>query len=1114
MTAELGKRNGAGEAHGIHVEEVEIQAIAKPIVIEENLKLKEDKTEFAGDGGDNCVENDNDDNLQDGEQYEPSLASVPVNATNHVPEPCEDDPKSKGLVNADNGHESQFLEDEIRETKFVGNGQSERESYVLVDENCDFESQDVVKVEEKKLELHCLVSEDNEPEVNCVENGDHEAELQNVVNVNHEDEWQCVIIEEHKPETWISAGENQELETESFVTEENKPAWHSLVNGDKEIETFVESRDNEVELQCVVDRSFEVESQSVSEEYLPETQVLLTEVKKPELHNLANGDNKPEACVEKGDKKIELEGLVDVINKDETQHVVIEDHPPETEVANCDVEMQESKPELNCLVNGKLELESHVVNMDSEFESHHVINEGNEQFVLNENKELESQCVLSEDNELELQGDVNENNHLESHPAFIEDKLQVQCLVNGDSNPEASFDADDDKDLESQCLNGDNGIVTRDMDEEEVEEVDGKEEILELECDSCIEKNIDVVLDAADEKTEACNSTQESNEQEAITVDSDWVSTVAPEPSNGLLGPSSGTEQKPEPEFPKKMVYCLVKIPRHVDNKIKAQIRLAQLQLNEKTERRDFIRAALQMKRASREKILNRLRTARYEERVLRDAIKSKRQEMEPVQLTLNKMKNATSVEGVDEKIFNMEYRIEHESMPLREEKQLLWEIKQLKLSRDQLCASAGPHAELQEAFDQEDKIQERSKLLAQEIDSLRKQIIQAENNTKVIEKDFIALNDALKQVQSQWNAADAVRQEAYEALRALKRQEYERNNDFFQNRGDIQAAKQYALARDREALDEFCSNQVERIMEMWNKNAEFRIDYMKDNERSTLKRLETLDGRSLGPDEEPPLLTNYSDDLDPSPAPQVKPSASSTRPGKEDGSTTATQQSNDVESKTNGQHSPSSEVAVSKNISVGKSRKSQRELPDPVHKIESFETSPVSVKKEEEEDLAKKEEEAAKMKERRRLEEMTKAKEAEERKRRLAEKAHAKALARAQKEAERKEKERQKRANKKAAAAAATSANTTARDVVSSSDNVQVNTSQDRKSSVIEVEEKPTTQKSVTSQRKKLVSQKTKPKSVFLSAKKGRKGLQTWMWILLGVVLCLSLLIFHQLYF
>eukprot|EP01018_Ginkgo_biloba_P012435 Gb_30491 [translate_table: standard] len=66
---------------------------------------------------------------------------------------------------------------------------------------------------------------------------------------------------------------------------------------------------------------------------------------------------------------------------------------------------------------------------------------------------------------------------------------------------------------------------------------------------------------------------------------------------NVPLGLALENEQKFEVGVLKKMLYYLVKLPRPVDNSIWTRVRLAELQLNEKTERCNFIKAALQMKR-------------------------------------------------------------------------------------------------------------------------------------------------------------------------------------------------------------------------------------------------------------------------------------------------------------------------------------------------------------------------------------------------------------------------------------------------------------------------------------------------------------------------------------
>ncbi|KAL5059455.1 hypothetical protein RYX36_031059 [Vicia faba] len=65
-------------------------------------------------------------------------------------------------------------------------------------------------------------------------------------------------------------------------------------------------------------------------------------------------------------------------------------------------------------------------------------------------------------------------------------------------------------------------------------------------------------------------------------------------------------------------------------------------------------------------------RAAVQEERAARDLLKSKRKEMDSVQSTMNRLNNAISVGDIDSKIRNMEHMIQHETLPLKEEKQLI----------------------------------------------------------------------------------------------------------------------------------------------------------------------------------------------------------------------------------------------------------------------------------------------------------------------------------------------------------------------------------------------------------------------------------------------------------
>ena len=202
--------------------------------------------------------------------------------------------------------------------------------------------------------------------------------------------------------------------------------------------------------------------------------------------------------------------------------------------------------------------------------------------------------------------------------------------------------------------------------------------------------------------------------------------------------------------------------------------------------------------------------------------------------------------------------------------------------------------------------------------------------------------------------------------------------------------------------------------MKMWNENEDFRKQYVEANKFSTLRRLGTLEGRRLGPDEDPPViptrrpmnassltasrpgvptLTSIPPPVLAAPAPvsakdsfPVLPSPQNSKRAKSKASGSSAQNENNAVS--------TSEAEDIKQTEKEKARLIEEQL-ELARKAE---------------ELARKEEElrkerAAAEKERLRLEQKAKAKEAEERKRRKAEKEKERAEFKARKEAEEREK-------------------------------------------------------------------------------------------------------------
>ncbi|KAI3816907.1 hypothetical protein L1987_10692 [Smallanthus sonchifolius] len=460
----------------------------------------------------------------------------------------------------------------------------------------------------------------------------------------------------------------------------------------------------------------------------------------------------------------------------------------------------------------------------------------------------------------------------------------------------------------------------------------------------------------------------------------------------------------------------LIKIPRFEDETFRDQIRSAQVLVDEKTRLRDSIRAEVHERRARLRAHNDAYNAARMEETAARRLVRSKRQEIEAVQVVIDRWKNAMSVEDIDARIFGVEHMIQHETLLLKDEKQFIREIKQLKSLRDQLALHMGTPEEIRQAIDTKDQNEERMKALRKELDSLKGKVVKAEAVLKTIETQYDEDNRKELELQAQFRAADEVRQKAYAHLNSLRKLSYDKNKNFRQFKEDLGSAKQFVSHGDKDALHRLCANQVETFMEQWNNDDEFRKEYVSRCNMIASRRQRAPDGGPLVPDDAASALpSNVNEKVDRSlvSIPGEVKHVSVALPV-EQGKDIASTEDNNYTSKSienvsgqNNQNLKSKGVAKPANSGSDDMAKEEAELAGNIPTKEEIELA----RKAEE---LRKEEIAAKLKEQRRLEEKAKAIEALERKKRNAEKAQLRAELRARKEAEQKEKEREKRLRKK----------------------------------------------------------------------------------------------------
>ncbi|XP_042006534.1 CAP-Gly domain-containing linker protein 1-like isoform X2 [Salvia splendens] len=617
---------------------------------------------------------------------------------------------------------------------------------------------------------------------------------------------------------------------------------------------------------------------------------------------------------------------------------------------------------------------------------------------------------------------------------------------------------------------------------------------LELEVDG-VQNVADQLAGAPENLLVQEKENTENSQNEETSVSSAGVSTTS----------TTVVEDK---SIKTKPFNFLIRTPRFDDESLREQIRLAKLQVDETTKLRDAVQLKIQEKRANTQIHGIDYEYAKSEGRNARKLVRSKRTEIDSLQSVINKAKNALSIEDIDKQIHNMEHMIQHETLPLKEEKQFIREIKQLKQLREQLSSNMGSQDEIKKALEQREETEERLKILRKELDVLKSRVVKAEATAVEAGKKYDDENRKVKELQAQFRAANDVRQEAYAQWQDLRKELTKKSKYFFKYKDAAAVASNYAYSRDTEALYLLCMNQVESFMELWNTNPEFRSDYAKFNARSNVRRFGTLDCRSLGPDEVPPVLPSYANERG------NKRVAVST-PAKVD---LAPQ---DPTMELN-QKIPTEKMTVdSKSIKKVTEPKNQKIVNAPAVTVQENgpDTHTVShladeepVKSREEIELIRKaeelrrEEDAAKLKEQCRLEALAKANEARERKKRQAEKMQQRAELKTQKEAEQREKEREKRLRKKERKkAVGTDANDITNnncETAASSESAAENNSKD-----VDVKE-TTTATTKKAQKPWLAAKHSKGKSIPPPLRnRNKKKLQQWMWV--GITSIIILVLF-----
>ncbi|KAL0443533.1 UNVERIFIED_CONTAM: Proton pump-interactor 1 [Sesamum latifolium] len=452
--------------------------------------------------------------------------------------------------------------------------------------------------------------------------------------------------------------------------------------------------------------------------------------------------------------------------------------------------------------------------------------------------------------------------------------------------------------------------------------------------------------------------------------------------------PKDAVDEWPEPK--QIHSFYIVRYRALEDQKLKAKLEVAEKELQKKNQARSQVVEKIRAKRADRSQLIAQIRSLSVENKQYRTIMDEKRKEMEPLQQALGKLRGTSggrdrgsgvcsSEEELNDLIKSLQYRIQHESIPLSEEKQILREIKQLEGTRKRLLQmllrGQGFRTRL---------------LIGNDLDGVRKekQVIHAK--LKQLDEEKLALEKEISVLEGELTAITEKRDKTFETIKEMRKQREDGNSPFYQNRMLLTKAKAIAANKDVDALKELSDTEVEKFMSLWNSDKAFRGDYERRILSSLDMRQLSKDGRLRNPGEKPLVQPETSTTSE---AEVVKTSAKQTP--KENAISPA-------------HVDASSEQKVQKIKGAKNNKEGNKKIETTLEKIDNADEEEFfTTVKSQKESLPKRDEvDEMKLKELKRQEEIAKRNQAEERKKKLAEKAAAKAAIKAQKDAEKKLKE------------------------------------------------------------------------------------------------------------
>ena len=237
-------------------------------------------------------------------------------------------------------------------------------------------------------------------------------------------------------------------------------------------------------------------------------------------------------------------------------------------------------------------------------------------------------------------------------------------------------------------------------------------------------------------------------------------------------------------------------------------------------------------------------------------------QHIQPLRESLNGMREAgrgakgvkqaiRSESELDQRMAAIEYRLSHETIPIAEERQLVRQIEVLRATRPQVKEFERAQVAVEEQRGHKDGIAGQLKPHVEEMEILKSAKESAHKELKHHEAELAIQRADADALYAKKKEAQGMKGQLNALIDGIRAEEGKMDAEYRAGRADMAAAYQLWRNKDVEALEAFCTEQMERIHTQLNTMPAYRQAYFQAGAPHILRKFGTADTRRRNEEEE-----------------------------------------------------------------------------------------------------------------------------------------------------------------------------------------------------------------------------------------------------------------------